>query len=227
MPDKKEQKSFKERLLAVQTELKAPKGQMNKFGGYKYRSCEDIIEALKPHLKENRLVLRMEDAIIEIAGRVYVRAAVRVTDVLSEEYAESKAYAREAAQKKGMDEAQVTGAASSYARKYALCGLFGIDDGNDPDSMNRHEGRQNNRPSQPARKWNGGPTDKQLGLLRKFCGEGGMEAEETDKFIAGIKGKTATEVSKTIEAMKKRLEEKKAGEDEFIPTEEDVDAAGL
>ena len=121
-------------LMAVQAELKAPKSQHNSFGKYDYRSAEDIIEAVKPLLKENGLFLTMSDDIVQIGDRYYVRATVSVTDIVTGESVQTSALAREAAQKKGMDESQVTGTASSYARKYALNGLFAIDDTKDADT---------------------------------------------------------------------------------------------
>lgn len=129
-----------QRLLEVQAALKAPKGQENKFGGYRYRSCEDILEAVKPLLKDNGLLLLVTDEPAVIADRVYIKATATVCDALADTDAEFSvtAYAREADAKKGMDEAQVTGSASSYARKYALNGLFLIDDTKDPDATNDH-----------------------------------------------------------------------------------------
>ena len=121
-------------LMAVQAELKAPKNQHNSFGKYDYRSAEDIIEAVKPLLKKNGLFLTMSDDIVQIGDRYYVRATVSVTDIVTGESVAASALAREAAQKKGMDESQVTGTASSYARKYALNGLFAIDDTKDADT---------------------------------------------------------------------------------------------
>ena len=121
-------------LMAVQAELKAPKGQHNSFGKYDYRSAEDIIEAVKPLLKENGLFLTMSDDIVQIGDRYYVKATVSVTDIVTGESVQTSALAREAAQKKGMDESQVTGTASSYARKYALNGLLAIDDNRDADT---------------------------------------------------------------------------------------------
>lgn len=123
------------KLAGIQQRLKAPKGQMNKFGGYKYRSCEDILEAVKPLLGD--CVLTISDDIREIGGRVYVEATARLTD--GSDVVEVKALAREAEVKKGMDDSQITGAASSYARKYALNGLFCIDDTKDADSTNDHK----------------------------------------------------------------------------------------
>ena len=121
-------------LMAVQADLKAPKNQHNSFGKYDYRSAEDIVEAVKPLLKENGLFLTMSDDIVLIGDRYYVKATVSVTDIVTGESVQTSALAREAAQKKGMDESQVTGTASSYARKYALNGLFAIDDNRDADT---------------------------------------------------------------------------------------------
>ena len=121
-------------LMAEQAELKAPKGQHNSVGKYDYRSAEVIIEAVKPLLKENGLFLTMSDDIVQIGDRYYVKATVSVTDIVTGESVQTSALAREAAQKKGMDESQVTGTASSYARKYAINGLFAIDDTKDADT---------------------------------------------------------------------------------------------
>ena len=125
------------KLVAVQAALKAPKGQFNKFGGYKYRSCEDILEAVKPLLLEQGLQLTITDEPIEVGGRIYIKATATVTD--GSETAAVSGYAREAETKKGMDESQITGTASSYARKYALNGLFLIDDTKDADATNDHQ----------------------------------------------------------------------------------------
>ena len=123
------------RLLAVQTALKAPKGQYNSFGKYHYRSCEDILEALKPLLSEHNLVLTISDSLEMIGDRYYVKAVANLSDVESKISVEAVAYAREEETKKGMDGSQITGTASSYARKYALNGLFCIDDTKDADTM--------------------------------------------------------------------------------------------
>ena len=120
-------------LAKIQAELKAPKNQKNTFGNYNYRSCEDILEAVKPLLKKHDALLTISDTIEEVGGRIYVKATCRFqgNDGCS---AEVTAYAREAETKKGMDESQITGATSSYARKYALNGLFCIDDTKDADA---------------------------------------------------------------------------------------------
>ena len=126
--------NFKVRVMALQSELKAPKSQTNKFGGYKYRSCEDILEAVKPLLKKYSMVLTIGDELINCSGRYYICATATLRDTESGEAIQNSAYAREAAEKKGMDEAQLTGTTSSYARKYALNGLFCIDDTKDADT---------------------------------------------------------------------------------------------
>ena len=127
--------SVYEKLLKIQGSLKAPKGQYNGFGKYKYRSCEDILEALKPLLVENKAVVTINDSLVQIGERYYVQAVATLIDVEDGEKVSVMAYAREALSKKGMDESQVTGATSSYARKYALNGLFAIDDNKDMDYM--------------------------------------------------------------------------------------------
>ena len=122
-------------LIRIQNELKAPKGQYNSFGKYSYRSCEDILEAVKPLLSSYDCILTLSDEITLVGERYYVKAtAVLMND--TGERAEVSAYAREEADKKGMDGSQITGAASSYARKYALNGLFCIDDNKDSDTVN-------------------------------------------------------------------------------------------
>lgn len=124
-----------EKLSAVQQELKAPKNRRNTFGKYNYRSCEDILEAVKPILTKHKATILITDDIGEVGGKVYIQAIVRFVDL--EERGDMitvNAFARESVDKKGMDDAQITGTSSSYARKYALNGLFLIDDVKDPDS---------------------------------------------------------------------------------------------
>ena len=125
-------------MQSIQSELKAPKGQTNKFGGYSYRSAEDILEAVKPLLNKYNCFLTVSDEIVEVGGRVYVKATATVHESHSDPIALTTAFAREAEVKKGMDDAQITGSASSYARKYALNGLFAIDDTKDADATNTH-----------------------------------------------------------------------------------------
>ena len=125
-------KVFLDKLSAVQMELKAPKGQYNSFGKYSYRSCEDILEAVKPLLSKNGLTLLLTDEPVAVGSRVYIKATARLMG--DNDAIEVTAYAREPEDKKGMDTSQVTGTASSYARKYALNGLFLIDDTKDADT---------------------------------------------------------------------------------------------
>lgn len=126
------EKSFTEKVIEVQRNLKAPKSQFNKFGGYKYRKCEDILEAVKPLLAERGLYLTINDDIVVVGDRYYIKATATITD--GNQSLSNTAFAREEEAKKGMDASQVTGTASSYARKYALNGLLAIDDTQDADA---------------------------------------------------------------------------------------------
>ena len=123
-----------EKLMQVQSELKAPKSQFNSFGKYNYRSCEDILEGVKPLLLKVKATLTISDEIVQVADRIYVKATSTFTDIENGESITNSAYAREASEKKGMDESQVTGSTSSYARKYCLNGLLCIDDTKDSDT---------------------------------------------------------------------------------------------
>lgn len=122
------------KLMMIQKELKAPKGQYNSFAKYNYRSCEDILEAVKPLCIKNNATLLLNDAVQEVSGRFYVVATATLIDTESGDSVSANAYAREPQDKKGMDDSQITGMASSYARKYALNGLFCIDDTKDADT---------------------------------------------------------------------------------------------
>lgn len=134
--------SIYEKLWDIQQELKAPKEQHNKYGDYNYRSCEDIQEAVKPLLKKNKVVLIINDELEMIGSRYYLKATAKLIDIEDGSQVTNAAYARETDTRKGMDEAQITGSCSSYARKYALNGLFCIDDTKDPDTQKRDTGRQ-------------------------------------------------------------------------------------
>lgn len=125
--------TFQEKVVAVQSELKAPKGQYNSFGKYNYRSCEDILESVKPLLNKYGLYLKISDAVELIGDRYYIKATATLSD--GDNCISTSAYAREPLEKKGADASQVTGATSSYARKYALNGLLAIDDTKDADTM--------------------------------------------------------------------------------------------
>lgn len=126
--------SVHQKLLAVQSELKAPKGQYNSFGKYKYRSCEDILEAVKPLLTKYKSTLTVGDELVMVGDRIYIKATAKFSDITDGSQVINTAYAREDESKKGMDGSQITGTASSYARKYCLNGLFLIDDTKDADT---------------------------------------------------------------------------------------------
>lgn len=136
--------SLSEKLSRIQTTLKAPKNLYNKFGKYKYRNAEGICEAVKPYLEQNKCYMVLKDDMLELGGRFYIRATATLYDTESDDCIKATAFAREAESKKGMDESQITGAASSYARKYALNGLFLLDDTKDADSNEYSEqGKEN------------------------------------------------------------------------------------
>lgn len=137
-------------LIAIQSKLKAPKTQFNKFGGYKYRKAEDILEAVKPLLAEQKCILTITDDIVMVGNRTYVKATAIIKNEKGERI-ETTGWAREEETKKGMDGSQITGASSSYARKYALNGLFAIDDNQDSDVTNdgQHQASQQQAQIQP------------------------------------------------------------------------------
>lgn len=130
--------NIRQKLQGIQSSLIAPKGQTNKFGGYRYRSCEDILTALKPLLSEWGCCLIISDEIVEKGNKLFVESTATLYDNDSTDTMAAKGDAEHAETKKGMDQAQITGSASSYARKYALNGLFAIDDTKDPDATNDH-----------------------------------------------------------------------------------------
>ena len=131
------------KLIEIQNKLKAPKSQYNSFGKYNYRNCEDILEAAKPLLKEYECYLILEDEVVLIGDRFYIKSTANLFNNDGNLIAKAPAFAREEEQKKGMDAAQLTGATSSYSRKYALNGLFSIDDTKDSDTTNQHDKSEN------------------------------------------------------------------------------------
>lgn len=134
---------FKERIKEVQTQIKAPKNLYNTFGKYKYRNAEGILEAVKPYLDKYNLCLVLSDEIVQVGERYYIKSTATLCDAVGKETISVSAYAREAAAKKGMDDSQITGTASSYARKYALNGLFLLDDTKDADTDENRIEREN------------------------------------------------------------------------------------
>ena len=131
-----------EKLIKIQSELKAPKSNYNGFGKFHYRSCEDILEAVKPLLAREKCMLTMTDEVVAITDKVYIKATATIIDLDNKVHCSTSAYARESENKKGMDESQMTGTASSYARKYALNGLFLIDDAKDADTNEFQQTKQ-------------------------------------------------------------------------------------
>ena len=138
-----------EKLSQIQSKLNAPKGQYNSFGKYNYRNCEDILQALKPILAEHKCHVSLSDEVVIVGNRFYIKATATITDSENNSFS-TTAFAREAESKKGMDESQVTGSTSSYARKYALNGLFAIDDNKDADMLNNHADFTNQPVAQAA-----------------------------------------------------------------------------
>ena len=146
MRDRRDIVNIYEKLMKIQTELKAPKNQFNSFGNYNYRSQEDILEGLKPLLAEYKAAITIVDEIVLVGERYYVKATARLIDIEKGDEIWATAYAREDETKKGMDLSQLTGSTSSYARKYALNGLFAIDDTKDSDYTNKHDMKAVDKP---------------------------------------------------------------------------------
>ena len=195
-----------EKLMTVQTKLRAPKGQYNSFGKYSYRSCEDILEALKPLLGEVGAIVNVTDEIKLIGDRYYVEATASFIDTETGERMIAKASAREAETKKGMDDSQVTGSVSSYARKYALNGLFAIDDNKDADSTNTHgkEIKPNMKPT--------GITEAQLKRLFAIGNKAGIKKEVVEGTVRKIFNCEPKDMTKEqYDNICERLEKKAGG----------------
>lgn len=169
-------KEFLKRVSEVQQKLKAPKGQYNSFGGYNYRSCEDILEAVKPICAEHSMLLNLSDEIVNVGERYYIKATAKLYDLESDAVISSTALAREAQTKKGMDDSQITGTASSYARKYALNGLFNIDDTKDADT---DEYRKNSQKAETAK--------AESPIMCSKCGKEVKSQKKRDGTIASAK----------------------------------------
>lgn len=170
-----------EKLLAIQSELKCNKSQYNQFGKYNYRSCEDILEAVKPLLAKHKATLFLTDEIKQVGARYYVEATAHFVDIESGEEITVKAFAREEENKKGMDGSQVTGASSSYARKYSLNGLFDIDDTKDSDATNTH-GKEPTPPKEPTPRQTLITKLKEKGIdVNAYAAEKGLSKQTTDE----------------------------------------------
>lgn len=156
-----------EALIRIQSELKAPKSQYNSFGKYSYRNAEDILEAVKPLLSKYNATMYITDEVVEVGSRIYVKATVTLSD--GKETITASAYAREPETRKGMDDSQITGATSSYARKYALNGLFAIDDTKDNDTNELREEREERIAYEEKQAKKSKFTDEQMEQMKKWA----------------------------------------------------------
>jgi hypothetical protein len=192
--------SIYKKLAAIQSELKAPKNQFNDFGDFYYRNCEDILEAVKPLCRKHETVLILKDEIRNIGDRYYVTAIAELIDIEKpDDRIIVQAHAREEESKKGMDGSQITGASSSYARKYALNGLFNIDDNKDSDTTNKGEDKPQKKSVQPKM------TQTQLNAFKALQ----IDINNVAKYY-GVKPEeiTAEQAQMAIEQKQKWLEEK-------------------
>lgn len=195
-----------EKLMNIQKELKAPKGQYNSFGKYKYRSCEDILESVKPLLEKYKVTIILTDKLEQIGERYYIRAMVILFDTESDNSIENTAYAREEETKKGMDGSQITGTSSSYARKYALNGLLLIDDTKDADTdeftKENNKGKTKEEPKEKK------ITPGQLKVLSKlYTGDNLVKLLELNK-IDKLEDMSMEKANEIILKLKKKGEEK-------------------
>lgn len=195
-----------EKLMNIQKELKAPKGQYNSFGKYKYRSCEDILESVKPLLEKYKVTIILTDKLEQIGERYYIRAMAILFDTESDNSIENTAYAREEETKKGMDGSQITGTSSSYARKYALNGLLLIDDTKDADTdeftKENNKGKTKEEPKEKK------ITPGQLKVLSKlYTGDNLVKLLELNK-IDKLEDMSMEKANEIILKLKKKGEEK-------------------
>ena len=193
------------KLIEVQSKLKAPKSQFNKFGNYAYRNCEDILEALKPILNQVKAVVNISDEVVLIGERYYIKATVKFIDGETGDVIEASAMAREEESKKGMDSSQLTGSTSSYARKYALNGLFAIDDTKDSDTTNTH-GKDNVTTLSEA----------QLKRMYAIGYKAGFNKETIDlnikkKYNKEAKDMTKTEYDNVVDGLEKIIKKNEVG----------------
>ena len=180
-----------EKLSSIQRELKAPKSQYNKFGKYNYRSCEDILEALKPLLNKYKCAAILNDEIIQVGERYYVSACATILDAETGEKESNRAWAREDDERAGMSGSQITGTASSYARKYALNGLFLIDDTKDADTDAYHE--QTQKDSAKAERVG----EVEIETLKKVANALGAKTKNEFRAVVGIPYSDVEKLTKT------------------------------
>lgn len=186
----KERSNLLQLLGEVQSELKAPKGQRNTFGKYNYRSCEDILEAVKPLLKERGLVILITDDIVQVGERYYVRATATIYNSEGSFICNS-AFAREELKRSGMDASQITGATSSYARKYALNGLLAIDDTKDADATNKGQDTQKAPTMTPAEALKTLQQEQTLDGLKSAFGKLPAELRSDDAILGYCKARAS------------------------------------
>ena len=209
---------FKEKLQKIQCELKAPKNLYNKFGSYNYRNAEGICEAVKPMLEKYKLVLTLNDEIVLIGERYYIKAYATISDVESDKSIFVSAFARESETKKGMDDSQITGTASSYARKYALNGLFLLDDTKDADSDEFHKAAEKKEdPKQKPNDHDVVPTEDfkaaekitpaEIKVVEKMLAD--LKWKVEDVFSKPIVDLTKEEYGKALQALRTNLEKLK------------------
>ena len=180
-----------EKLSAIQQELKAPKSQYNKFGKYSYRSCEDILEALKPILFKHKCSVTLDDDIAQIGSRYYLKACATIYDAETGESQSNRAFAREDEERTGMSQSQITGTASSYARKYALNGLFLIDDTKDADTDAYHEQTQKDSPKAER------VGEVEIETLKKVANALGAKTKNEFRAVVGIPYSDVEKLTKT------------------------------
>lgn len=205
-----------EKLFNIQQVLNVPKNQKNKFGGYTYRSCEDILLAAKKPLFDNRMVLTLSDRMVDIGGRVYVESTATIDDLDSDFTKSVTALARESENKKGMDDSQITGSTSSYSRKYSLNGLFCIDDNKDADATNDHGKKESIKPSKNKEQKKEMTTEQKVNYLIDYFNRLGINQELIESY-AGMSITDFTE--EQVEFLKpvlENLKSKKMTTQEFI-----------
>lgn len=206
--------SIYKKLSNIQQNLKVNKKHFNEFANFNYRSCEDILEAVKPLLEENELLLNITDEMVLVGDRFYIQATVKILDYEGN-FVESKAYARESLEKPKMDSAQVTGSASSYARKYALNGLLCIDDEKDPDFYNNDNKKQPPKQQEPKQQETLKQlvSDIQVAEIMKLSVKNGVGIDTilSNYKIKTLKQLTVNQYSKLIKRFKE-LEEEKSNE---------------
>jgi ERF superfamily len=202
------------KLVAIQQKLKVPKNNLNNFGGYKYRSCEDIIEAAKPLCGELGLTLHLSDEVIQVGNRIYVKATACIKDN-GNTLDCATGYAREEETKKGMDASQITGAASSYARKYALNGLLGIDDAKDADSNEHHHENGHSESPAPVKKQAPQPTEEKKSYSGKEDNRPWLTEKMWRQALDKINGGSIDVYQKTIDAFRMKRDWRKGLDEAF------------